>query len=398
MITAHGFERMEILPYGRHLIEQDDIAAVTEVLRGGWLTQGPRVAQLEERVAARCGARFGVACNSGTAALHLALLAAGVGPVDEIVGPALSFLATSNCGVYVGATPRFCDVDFSSVRMTAELLAPVLSARTRAVLPVHFAGMACDMASISARVRSRCPDAVIIEDACHALGGIHDDGTPVGSLRWADMVMFSFHPVKHVAAGEGGIILTDREDLAERLARLRNHGITKDPGQLTRPDEGPWYYEMHEVGFNFRIPDLNCALALSQLGKLDRFLDRRREIAARYHRAFAELSHVVSPSPPDAADSAWHIYALHIDFEALGRSRQEVVAELRARGVGTQIHYYPVPLQPYYQRRWGYEEGDFPGAERHYAQTLTIPLFPAMSDDDVERVIAALRAVLGSAG
>ncbi len=391
-------ERIDILPYGRHLIEQDDVEAVTEVLRGDWLTQGPKVAELEKRLAARCGARYGVACNSGTAALHLALLAARVGSGDEIVGPAVSFMATSNCGIYVGATPRFCDVDFPSVRMTVELLAPALSARTRAVLPVHFAGMACDMPAISRAVRSRCSDAVIIEDACHALGGVHDDGTPIGSLRWADMVMFSFHPVKHVAAGEGGIILTDREDLAERLARLRNHGMTKDPGQLTRPDEGPWYYEMHEVGFNFRIPDLNCALVLSQLGKLDRFLDRRREIAARYHQAFAELPHATAPSPSDAAASAWHIYALHVDFEALGRSRREIVGELGERGVGTQVHYYPVPLQPYYRQRWGYVEGDFPGAERHYAQALTIPLFPAMSNDDVERVIATLHAVLGSAG
>ncbi len=384
---------MQILPYGRHLIEQDDVDAMVEALRGDWLTQGPKVAELERTVAERCGARHAVACSSGTSALHLAMLAAEIGPGDEIVAPAVTFLATANCGVYVGATPRFCDVDFTSVSMTAELLQPVLSVKTRAVLPVHFAGLPCDMAAISRLVRSRCPDAILVEDACHALGGRHAEGSAVGALRWADMVMFSLHPVKHVAAGEGGILLTDRDDLAERLARLRNHGMTKDPTRLERPDEGAWYYEMHEVGFNYRIPDLNCALALSQLRKLDRFLARRQAIAARYHQALADLPYTRLP-PATAEASAWHLYCLHIDFAALGRSRREIVTELHARGVGTQIHYYPVPLQPYYRRLGGYGEGDFPGAERHYAQTLTIPLFPAMSDGDVERVIAALHAVL----
>jgi len=385
---------MDILPYGRHLIEPDDVEAVGDVLRGDWLTQGPKVAELEKALAERCGARHAVACSSGTSALHLAMLAAGIGPGDEIVSPALTFLATANCGVYVGAEPRFCDVDFRTVQVTAELLEPALSARTRAVLPVHFAGQPCDMEAISRLVRERCPEAILVEDACHALGGRHPDGTPVGSLRWADMVMFSLHPVKHVAAGEGGVLLTDRDDLAERLALLRNHGMTKDPGTLTRPDEGPWYYEMHEVGFNFRLPDLSCALGLSQLRKLDRFLARRREIAGRYHQALADLPHTLTP-PAAAETSAWHIYMLHIDFAALGRSRRDVVADLRERGVGTQIHYYPVPLQPYYRQLGGYAEGDFPGAERHYARALTIPLFPAMSDGDVERVIAALHAVLG---
>lgn len=385
---------MDILPYGRHLIEDDDIAAVVEVLRGGWLTQGPKVAEFERAVADRCGAKHAVACNSGTSALHLAMLAGRVGAGDEIVVPAITFLATANCGVYVGATPRFTDVAFPSALMTAELLEPLLNDRVRAVLPVHFGGLPCDMPAIAARVRGRCPGAVIIEDACHALGAQHADGTPVGALKWSDMAMFSFHPVKHVAAGEGGMILTDRDDLADRLRLFRNHGTTKDAGQLTRPEEGPWYYEMHEPGFNYRLPDMNCVLGLSQLRKLDRFVARRREIALRYHEELADLRHTMLPPPQHVDASSWHIYCLHIDFAALGQSRTAVMEALRERGVGTQVHYIPVPMQPYYRERCGSREGQFPGAERHYAQALTIPLFPAMSDADVVRVVSALRAVI----
>jgi perosamine synthetase len=383
-----------MIPYGRHWIDDDDVEAVVRVLREGWLTQGTSVPAFEEELARRCGARHAVACNSGTSALHLALLAANVGAGHEIIGPAISFLATTNCGLYVGAEPRFTDVSAEGTLMTTELLEPILSERTRAVLPVHFAGQTCDMPAIAGLVRARCPEAVLIEDACHALGGRHADGTPVGALTWSDMVMFSFHPVKHIAAGEGGVILTDRDDLAERLRLLRSHGTTRDPDRLIARDEGPWHYEMHILGHNFRLPDMNAALGLSQLGKLDRFVTRRREIAGRYHRDLAGLSPCHLPSPADIERSAWHLYVLSIDYESLGKSRVDVVAELTDRGVGTQVHYAPVPLQPYYREHFGYEEGDFPGAEAHYAGALTIPLFPAMSDADVEHVVTALGDVL----
>ena len=306
----------------------------------------------------------------------------------------MTFLATANCAVYVGAVPRFVDIEFGSGLMTAELLAPALSAEVRAVLPVHFAGKACDMDSISRLVRTECPKAVIVEDACHALGGQHGDGTPVGSLKWADMVVFSLHPVKHIAAGEGGMVLTDDDRLAERLRLFRNHGMTKAAEYLTRPEEGPWYYEMHEVGHNFRLADVNCALALSQLNKLDRFVQRRREIAGQYLRALSELPHVVLPADRYAELSAWHIFCLHVDFKALGKPRQQVIDELRNLGVGTQVHYYPVPLQPYYRQRFGYISDDFPGAQEHYTQALTIPLYPSMTDNDVLHVIESLRSVL----
>jgi UDP-4-amino-4,6-dideoxy-N-acetyl-beta-L-altrosamine transaminase len=382
------------IPYGRHLIEEDDIRAVVEVLRGDWLTQGPGVERFERALSERCRAKHAVAASSATAALHLAMLAAGIGPGDEAVVPANTFLATANCAVYTGARPRFCDTDPLSGLASPAAIDAALRPETRAVLPVHFAGLPCDMAAISAIARAKAPRAVIVEDASHALGGIHPDGSPVGSARFADMVVFSFHPVKHAAAGEGGAVLTDRDDLAERLRRFRSHGMTKEPALLSREPDGPWYYEMPEPGFNYRIPDFACALAASQLGKLDRFLARRRELATRYHRELAGLPATRLPPPGDTGASAWHLYVLHVDFAAIGKPRTTVVEELRARGVLTQVHYYPVPLQPFYRKLLGHREGDFPGAERHYSEALTIPLFPGLSDADFDRVVAALREVL----
>jgi UDP-4-amino-4,6-dideoxy-N-acetyl-beta-L-altrosamine transaminase len=385
---------MDLIPYGRQQIDEHDVAAVAAVLRGDLLTGGPTVARFEQALAERCGARHAVACSSATAALHLALLAARVGPGDAVVVPALTFLATANCAVHVGADVRFCDVDYASGLATADAFAPLLDERVRAVIPVHFAGRACDMEAIAARVRSRCPKAVIVEDACHALGGEHADGTPVGAAKWADMAVFSFHPVKHIAAGEGGMVLTDSDQLAARLRLLRNHGMTKDAARLDRPEEGTWYYEMHEVGHNYRISDINCALALSQLGRLDAFVARRRSVAARYCESLVDCPHVTLPVRTTPDRSAWHLFCLHVDFNALGKSRRQVMAELGERGVGTQVHYYPVPLQPYYRRTLGHRPGEFPQAERHYAEALTIPLYAGMSDQQVEQVTTAVRAVL----
>jgi len=394
---------LDFISYGRHWIDEDDIAAVAAVLRGERLTQGPVVEQFEATVAARVGAKHAVACSSGTAALHLALLAAGVGPGDETLCPATTFVATSNCALYVGASPRFVDIDYDTIEMRPEAVGVALTAKTKAVLPVHFAGLPADMPGISRIVRERNPQAIIVEDASHALGARYADGAPVGNLRYSDMAVFSFHPVKHVATGEGGMIMTDRDDLAERLRLFRSHGVTRDPRRLHKPDEGPWYYEMQVLGYNFRLPDMNCALGIRQMTKLDAFVRRRREIAAQYRLALADLDFVQLP-PSGAAGgeeadparhlSSWHIYVLRILFDRLGKSRRDVVRELAERGIGTQTHYYPVPLQPYYRERFGYREGQFPMAEAHYARALTIPLFPAMTDDDVERVIKALREVL----
>jgi UDP-4-amino-4,6-dideoxy-N-acetyl-beta-L-altrosamine transaminase len=385
---------MDWIPYGRQQVDERDIAAVVDVLRGDWLTCGPMVARFESALADRCGARHAVACSSATAALHLALLAARVGVGDVVVVPALTFLATANCAVYVGADVRFCDVDFRTGLTTVEHLAPRLDEQVRAVIPVHFAGAACDMPAIAAAVRKRSPRAVLIEDACHALGGEHADGTPVGAAKWADMTVFSFHPVKHIAAGEGGMVLTDSDELAHRLRLLRSHGVTKERDRLESPNEGPWYYEMHEVGFNYRISDINCALALSQLERLDDFVARRRAIAAYYADALSDCPHVKLPPRHEPDRSAWHLYCLHIDFAARRKWRRQIVGELAERGVATQVHYFPVPLQPYYRRRLGCGPGDFPQAERHYDEALTIPLFPAMTDGQVERVARAVQQVM----
>lgn len=383
------------IPYGRQWIDEEDCAAVLAVLRSDYLTQGPAVDAFEQAAAARLSARHAVAAINGTAALHLAMLAGGVGPGDEVVVPANTFLATANAAVYVGATPVFADVDPVSGLASPEAIAAKLTNRTAAVIPVHFAGQPCDMKGIAEIVRERCPQALIVEDACHALGADYPDGKPVGSLAHADLVVLSFHPVKHITTAEGGMILADRDDLAEALRRFRSHGTTKDPARLTRIGEGPWYYEMSEVGFNYRLPDLNCALGLSQFRRLDAFVARRRELAERYHAALAGRPGIVLPPPRDVSRSSWHLYVLHVDFAGLDRDRRAVVEALRERGVLTQVHYFPVPLQPYYQRAGGHREEDFPGAVAHYRTALSIPLFPALTDEEQDRVIAALRAVLG---
>ena len=394
---------MKFLPYGRQWIDEDDCEAVRQVLASDWLTQGPKVTELENRMAQRCGARFGIACNSGTAALHMALAALDVGPGDVVIVPANTFLATANAGIYVGAEVRFADVDPDTGLMEPEHLARAIAdtdpaGRIKAVLPVHFAGSPCDMAAIAEVTNRQAPDAKLVEDACHAIGGVHRDQTPVGNLQWSAMTTFSFHPVKHVAAGEGGLVVTDDEQLDARLRRFRCHGMTKDAANLQQPDEGPWYYEMHDLGFNYRIPDISCALAVSQLSKLDRFVQRRRDIAEYYLDAWNDLRAVQLPPAEQLHKSAWHLFCLHIDFAELGVSRRQIFEELRVRGIGTQVHYYPVPLQPFYRQRYGHTREQFPGACQHYERALSIPLYPAMTDADVNRVITTVRDVLGGAG
>lgn len=386
-----------MIPYGRQSIDESDIEAVVESLRSDFLTQGPAIDRFEKSLAGRCGSGYAVACNSGTAALHMAYAAAGVGPGSTVVVPANTFLATANAAVYLGADVRFADVDPESGLVTAETLADVLDHSVTVVAPVHFAGQACDMEAIESVTRRLAPGATLVEDASHAIGAIHVDGSPVGASRFSAMTTFSFHPVKHVAAGEGGAVTTDCPELLKQLQRFRCHGMTKDPDELQRPEEGPWYYEMHEPGFNYRIPEASCALAASQVKKLDGFVARRREIAARYLDALAEAPAAVLPPRSHLSTSAWHLFCLHIDFEALGKPRQQAMAELRDAGVGTQVHYYPVPLQPYYARLGGWCASDFPGAVEHYTRAISIPLFPAMTDGDVETVVDAVLRVLANA-
>lgn len=379
-----------MIPYGRQSIDEDDVQAVVAALRSNWLTTGPQLKHFEASLANRCQAKYAVACNSGTAALHMAYAAAGIGPGSKVVVPANTFLATANAAVYLGAEVVFCDVDAVTGLMTPDTLDAVLDESISAVVPVHFAGQPCDMAGISKRVNARCPDAVLIEDASHAIGGSYADGHPVGTPRYSSLITFSFHPVKHVAAGEGGAVTTNCALLKERLESFRCHGMTKDPAHLQRPDEGPWYYEMHAPGFNYRIPEASCALAVSQLQKLDRFIERRRQVAAQYLAELSDLAHVTLPRADHLHSSAWHLFCLHVDFDKLGVGRAESMDRLKADGVGTQVHYYPVPLQPFYQQRCGVTEAHLPGSVDHYRRALSIPMFAALTDAEVQQVIRAV--------
>ncbi|MFN3859282.1 MAG: UDP-4-amino-4,6-dideoxy-N-acetyl-beta-L-altrosamine transaminase [Caulobacter sp.] len=381
------------LPYGRQTIEDDDIAAVAEALRGDFLTTGPTVEAFEAAFAEAVGAVDAVACSNGTAALHLALLALGVGPGETCIAPSITFLATANCAAYVGADVVFADVDPDSGLMTPDTLAEALERargrRVRAVLPVHLRGEVCDLPALAALAAEA--GAVLVEDAPHALGSRMDFGRggaeQVGDNRHGAMATFSFHPVKTIATGEGGMVTVADPALAERLRRLRSHGMTRPPGA------DPWVYEMAEPGFNYRLPDINCALGLSQLAKLQRFSDRRRRLSALYGQALAPLAPLVRPaSAMPWSDPALHLFCVLIDFEAAGVPRGEVMARLARAGVGSQVHYIPVHTQPWWRAR----EPDLtlPGAEAWYRRCLSLPLFPGMADEDVLRVVEALADAL----
>ncbi len=395
--------RKTFLPYGRQDVDGRDIAATTDALRSDWLTTGPRVGEFESALAKSCGARHAIAVANGTAALHVAMLAAGLKPGDRALTSANTFLASANSAEFVGATADFADIDPRTYNVTAGTLRAAWKDDVRAVVPVDFAGQPCDMPAIAALARKR--GATVIEDASHSIGGRFEHGGrwhKVGGHAWADMTTFSFHPVKTITTGEGGAILTNNDRLAERCRLFRSHGMVRDakpaPDLEACPlmsERGPWFYEMAELGYNYRITDLQCALGLSQLKKLDRFVRRRASIVAAYNKAFASLTWLRTPQVAAIGKRlprvAWHLYVLQMDFAALGRTRTQVMQQLRDEGVGTQVHYIPVHLQPYYRRRYGYGPGKCPIAEAYYGRCLSLPLYPAMTDRDVVRVIRAVR-------
>lgn len=398
-----------VLPYGRQTISEDDIAAVVAVLRSDFITQGPVVEAFEQRFAKQVGARHAIAVNSATAALHLALRVAGVGAGHRVVTSPITFLASANAAAFVGATPDFCDIDPVSYTLNPRELEKNWKADTRAVVAVDYAGQACDMPEIARIARSR--GAVVIEDACHGVGGsFHTEAAPqqtwkIGGHPWADLTVFSFHPVKTMTTGEGGMLVTDRKDWADLARTLRSHGIVRDPANFETPaddgllgEQGPWFYEMQELGFNYRMTEIQAALGRSQLNRLEFFLMRRREIVAAYNAAFAGHDWLRTPGLRQAADAwttSWHLYTLQLDFPALGKTRTETMAKLRQDGIGTQVLYIPVHLQPWYRKTFGYSAGKCPVAEAFYARALSLPLYSAMSDADVGKVIAAVLA-LGS--
>ena len=379
------------IPYGRQSIDEEDIQAVVDVLRSDLITQGPVSVQFEEAIATYCGARYAVAVANGTAALHLAALAAGFGSGDEVITSPLTFVSSPNCVLYCDATPIFADIDEKTYCLSAEHIRKKITPSTRGVIPVHFAGHPCDMSVIQDLAREH--ELIVIEDAAHAIGGkyqLEGQTFKVGSCAHSDMTIFSFHPVKNMTSGEGGVVTTNNPELYKKLLLLRSHGITKNPEEMSRND-GLWFYEMQDLGFNFRITDFQCALGLSQLKRLDSFITRRREIADAYNRAFANESELITPFESPDFYSAYHLYV--VQFESLDRLR--VFDSLRVKGVGVHVHYIPVHLQPYYQKRFGSKQGDYPEAEAYYSRVVTLPLYPSMTEEDVEYVINAVLDTVG---
>lgn len=387
-----------MIPYGRQDISDDDVEAVVRILRSDWLTQGPAVPAFETTLAAYVGARHAVAVSNGTAGLHLAYLALGLGPGDRLWTVPNTFVATANAALYCGADVDFVDIDSRSYCMSVEALATKLEVAKREgklpkiVAPVHFAGQSCDMRAIHAlgqRYGFR-----IVEDAAHAIGADYL-GEKVGCCRYSDIAVFSFHPVKIVTTGEGGALTTNDANLATVLAELRTHGITRDPERMDGANEGGWYYEQIALGLNYRLTDLQAALGTSQMKRIDSFIARRRALAARYDDALANLQLVTPWQHPDSR-SAYHLYPIRLRLAQLRRSRREVYDSLRSSGIGVQVHYIPVHFQPFY-RKLGFKPGDFPEAERYYEGAITIPLFAAMTDDEQATVIERVRDIVTGA-
>jgi perosamine synthetase len=410
-----------MIPYGRQSISEEDIAAVNRALRSDFLTCGPEVEGFENEFAALVGAKHAVAVCNATAALHLAMKVLGIGAGDRVVTSPNTFLASANAAAYVGATPDFSDIDPIFFTLDPTRLEANWQTDTKAVVAVDYAGVPCDMPEIARIARSR--GAYVIEDACHGIGGgFSADGKrwKLGGHPWADITTFSFHPVKTMTTGEGGVLVTDNDEWAAKARLLRTHGVTRNPADFiglsdskslishlpdpSLAERGPWYYEMQGLGYNYRITDLQCALGRSQLRQLPAFIHRRQEIVACYNAAFADLDWLQVPSlatrrqrPATDSDFAFelsdlslHLYTVLIDFARLGKTRTEVMQELREKGVGSQVLYIPVYLQPWYRRTFGYAPGKCPTAESFYAQTLSLPLYPAMTDAGVEQVVVAV--------
>jgi perosamine synthetase len=378
--------RETFLPYSRQSIDEDDIQVVVEVLRSAWLTGGPKVDEFEQAFASRVDAKYAVTFSSGTAALHGAAFAAGLKPGDEAIMSPLTFVATANCVLYQGARPVFADVSSDTLNLDPERIAERITPKTRAILPVAYGGHPADLGAILGLAEQH--GLTVVEDACHALGAKYR-GRRTGSI--AHMSVFSFHPAKHIAIGEGGMVTTDRADFAESLRRFRNHGISTDARQ--RQASGEWHYEMVLLGFNYRLTDMACALGLSQLKKLEDNLARRTEIAARYAAALRDLPGVLLPRVRENVKPAWHLFPIRVDAAMLNADRGRVMRALRSENIGVNVHYIPVHLHPYYREHFGFKQGECPAAEYAYEQLISLPMFHAMSEQDVDDVVSAVSKV-----
>lgn len=377
--------------YGRQSVNEQDIKAVEEVLRSDFLTQGPSIERFERRVADYCGAKYAVAVTNATSALHIACKSAGLSHGATLWTSPITFVASANCGRYCGAEVDFVDIDDKSYNMSADELEKKLAAggKPKVVVPVHLCGQSCDMEKIYAL--SKKYSFTIIEDASHALGAMYKD-TRVGSCCYSDMTVFSFHPVKIITTGEGGMVLTNNKKLYEKLVLYRSHGITRDASKMTKEADGPWYYQQIELGYNYRMTDIQAALGYSQMERLDTFVARRRQLAQRYDDLLADLP-IRIPKQSADTNSSWHIYVVRLDKTRTSKSKVKVFEGMKKRGVTLNLHYIPVHLQPYYQAL-GFKRGDFPASERYYEEAFTLPIYYELTDEQQNQVVGALREVL----
>lgn len=386
---------MSFIPYARQDISQDDIQAVVDVLQSNWLTQGPAIGRFETAVAAYCGAKYAVAVNSATSALHIACLAVGLGRGDVLWTSPNTFVASANCGLYCGAAVDFVDIDPLTYNMSATQLENKLLVTKntgklpKVVIPVHFAGQPCEMDKIGALANQY--GFTTIEDASHAVGGRYKQGR-VGCCQYSDMTVLSFHPVKIITTGEGGMVLTNRRDLYDKLVLLRSHGITRDPDRMEDASRGPWHYEQVGLGFNYRITDIQAALGTSQLQRINDFVARRRVLAGRYATLLKDAPLTLPWQHPDA-HSAFHLYVIRLQLTKDGKTRRQVFEALRGRGIGVNVHYIPVHTQPYY-RSMDFKHGDFPQAEKYYAEAISLPMYYGLKDAEQEFIVAQLAEVL----
>lgn len=379
--------RDSYLPYGRQWIDEEDIESVINVLKGEYLTTGPAVGEFEKAVASYVGAKYAVSFSSGTAALHGACFATGIGEGDEVITTPMTFAASSNCVLYQGGRPVFADIDSDTYNINPKKVEELINENTKAIIPVHFTGQPVALDKIQHLAKKH--NLVVIEDAAHALGATYK-GEKIGSL--SDMTMFSFHPVKHITSGEGGIITTNSEKYYEKLLQFRSHGITREPDKLIE-NHGPWYYEMQFLGFNYRMTDIQAALGTNQLKKIDKFVDIRKKYVSKYNEAFNQVSEIQTPYQDRYASSSWHLYIIRLDLKKLSGNRREIFEALLSANIGVNVHYIPVHLLPYYSKL-GYQRGLCPNAEKLYEEIITLPLFPAMSEQDVSDVITAVNRVI----
>ena len=380
--------------YGTQSIDQNDIDAVVEVLKSDFLTQGPAIEKFEKCVAEYCGAKYAVAVTSATAALHISCLAAGLSKGDILWTSPITFTASANCGRYCGADVDFVDIDPSAYNMSIDELDKKLQAaeiKPKVVVPVHLAGQSCEMDKIYKM--SQKYGFKVIEDASHAIGADYKE-TKVGCCKYSDMTVFSFHPVKIVTTGEGGMVLTNDKDLYEKLVLYRSHGITRDPKLMTRTADGPWYYQQIDLGFNYRMTDMQAALGYSQMQKVNEFVNKRRYLAKRYNKLFKNINGIQLPYQNENTNSSWHLYVVRVDFSKISKTKNQIFAEMKEKGICLNLHYIPVHTQPYYENL-DFKDGDFPNSEKYYEEAFTLPLYYSLTDEQQDHIVKSLVEVLG---